>query len=373
MQHAPRGLLVGDYCVDGFRDVDTTSRIFWENGFVGIENAFSDEFARRLYAAAEDVALEQMASDQGAITEAREHWSYVPYYAGKNQVFAELINLPELFRLLEDIGLYDYVPAKVGGEFTLENYTVRQDLHSDFGSACPFRSWMADPSEQDLPIHDHYPPVVAVSFIPADLDAYQAPTRIVPWPKCDWGLNFYVDDADACFFAMRAGTIIIRDVRVPHSGTENLATTPRFQPALLLVSQRYIRATAWRPQRCIPSTIWYDLEFFIKVGSFTSIDALCRWSCHEECSQWRTITSALKLVKDILKLKSLCRRFNGALSLDSTIALMSSSFPDLSQSHSFFMFECVFLALLQQAAPLSCDHYAGLRFPLKGGSAIWTV
>jgi hypothetical protein len=316
-------LPLADYCVTGLHDVVGANDLFWKHGFVGVYNACSTEFASRLGSACVEVAEAQIKHNIGAIDDARNHWSYKPQFGGDNSTFVEMLFLPGIHELLKGMGLSGYVPAKIGGEFTLAHYECRQDLHSDFTSACPFKKSWALPKHKDLPIHGHFPPVLAVSFVPSDMESFQAPLRAVPWDNCNWGIvDKCVEDSDVAFFACPGGTMIIRDVRVPHSGTENLTSNARYQPGFLLVSPAYLHSGAspadcWRPVRSIPLRIWESaLDIHLPAARCgINIDFLCAWpTSHENAihaeTRWCAIKSFVQVFKELRTVRQLAKRFN---------------------------------------------------------------
>ena len=120
-----------------------------------------------------------------------------------------------------------------GGDEVDPGNTNYQDLHSDWPSY-PTKSMM-------------YGYAIAVSVAPRDIGVEFAPIRLVPWSRLN---NCYpvLSAGDSDMFlngsevTLRAGEILIRDVRAAHGGTPNLCSTPRCLPGLQVLSPAWVAA-----------------------------------------------------------------------------------------------------------------------------------
>ena len=133
-----------------------------------------------------------------------------------------------------------------GGDFVVGGTKTDQELHSD----------MIIKSKDDVWLP---PPMISVNFVIQALTSLNGPLRIIPGTQLWRGEvpdPIAEDWLHSCLCPVPAGSAIIRDVRVLHSGTRNLTDQIRFLPSIEFVSTGFReteRRDCFPPNRTLPN------------------------------------------------------------------------------------------------------------------------
>merc|ERR1712232_1291296 len=167
----------------------------------------------------------------------------------------------KLYPLLEQIfhGGWNrgFLCTGAGGDFVLDGTASDQDLHSDIQVQKGQDVWCP-------------PPMLSVNFAVQPLTCMNGPTRIIPGTQLDRGRvpdPLPHDWSRSCVCPLPAGSVIIRDVRVLHSGTRNLTRSTRYLPSIEFVSADFRwtnRRDCFPPFQCLPYELFQELQPQIK-------------------------------------------------------------------------------------------------------------
>ncbi len=163
--------------------------------------------------------------------------------------------------LLQDIFCCGKQPefscVAAGGDFVVGDTWTDQHLHADI--------WGQDVCSQFTP-----PPFLSLNFVIQDITAMNGPMRIIPGTQL---YNGIVPEPipegwrRSLLYPLAAGAVIVRDVRVLHSGTKNLTQAVRFLPSIELVSANFRtsdRRDCFPPFKSLPQHLFRQLKPYVK-------------------------------------------------------------------------------------------------------------
>lgn len=193
------------------------------DGFAVLHDALDDRRLARARAGAERVIAEQTA----AIAGADANRGFNRYSFGDqlhHPEWAELVDSGPVLRVLEALwGGDDFTCSAAGGDFSLPGAGM-QHLHSDLGEV------LNDPLGV-VTTHDLPPPYVVANYPMVDFTELNGPTRFVPRTQRSRAPIPSIEDEPEwmrrCTVPVRAGSVVLRDVRCWHGGTPNRSNAPR--------------------------------------------------------------------------------------------------------------------------------------------------
>lgn len=242
---------------------DAAFKLFARDGFVVIEDLLSPLEQAEVLCACEREAAKIVGPER------RGNRGPGRYSFGAASSTGGMLHVPEFSRhLLESAGsklrpLLDlvfyggwhrgFVCIGGGGDFVLDGVTTYQQLHSD----------MQVRKDEDVL---RPPPLISVNFAAQDLDDFNGATRFVPGTQLSRGEVPYREPSDwlnSRLNPLRAGSAIVRDVRVLHGGTPNISQAVRFLPSIEYASADF-RATGRKdcfpPPRGLPRKLYDELQ-----------------------------------------------------------------------------------------------------------------
>lgn len=209
------------------------------DGFYVLENAIPKELADRVLA--KTMAIEKAMLDKDPFflgnRGARRYSlgsAQKTHHLVHEEEWVELLNVKKLHDLIDSIG--DYMVVGGGGDIVLNYTDTHQWLHTDL------------PREEMY--HNRQPPAIAVNFAIHDVECNQGSIRLYPGTQ---QLLFntvtvkkeIADTEGRVKFVcpMKKGDALIRDLRVWHAGSANLAGQTRYFPNIEFLAQWFADAT----------------------------------------------------------------------------------------------------------------------------------
>lgn len=228
-------------------EIERAVELFHRDGFVVVTDVLDEDQIAFLANGCDEVIKEILALDDGRSGNRGSH----RYSFGGSSMTRSQLHRPEWQMLLQLPIVHDYLAAMFGGpdyalraasgDFCLPGAIQYQPLHSDAADWQPdsimskFSSFY-DPrgrvSIRDLPC-----PYICINFIPQDITRLNGPIRQVvgsqnspaPIPSLDAEPE-WMRLSTVC--PVKAGAMMIRDVRAWHGGTPNVSDTVRSIPNL---------------------------------------------------------------------------------------------------------------------------------------------
>jgi ectoine hydroxylase-related dioxygenase (phytanoyl-CoA dioxygenase family) len=197
--------------------IEQAAILFHRDGFVAVENAFTDDQFESIKDAAHRVVKEQTE----AISLEKANRGYARYSFGSqvhHPEWCRLCDLPTILPIIEKIFDSDkFISSGGGGDYSLPGAKI-QHLHADMPDH------LRDP-QQRVTVMDLPTPFIVVNFPMIDFTKENGATRFIkgthrsrhPIPKLEAEPE-WMKNSIACAPAKSA---IIRDVRCWHGGTEN--------------------------------------------------------------------------------------------------------------------------------------------------------
>ena len=209
--------------------------LFEENGFVVLPGALSEQ---EYLAVLEDckAAAKQFVGPKKAGNRGPGRYSFGVASSTMGMLHAPSFSehlltacCDKLYPLLDKVFPGGFLCAGSGGDFVVGRTETDQSIHADIQVE----------KEDDCKLP---PPMVSVNFTVEQQQWENGPMRMIPgtWDKRgDVPENPPAWWSCACLCPLSAGTAIVRDVRVLHSGTRNTTIGTRYLPSVEFVSQRF--------------------------------------------------------------------------------------------------------------------------------------
>lgn len=228
-------------------DLERAVELFHRDGFVVVTDVLNDEQIETLASGCNEVINEILALDDGRSGNRGSHrYSFGGSSMTRSQLhrpeWQMLLDLPIVHRYLQAIfGGPDYTLRAASGDFCLPGALQYQPLHSDAADWQPEGimskfSAFHDPrglvSVRDLPC-----PYLCINFIPQDITRLNGPIRqVVGTQNSPAPIPSLEDEPEwmrlSTVCPVKAGAMMIRDVRAWHGGTPNVSDTIRSIPNL---------------------------------------------------------------------------------------------------------------------------------------------
>ena len=244
---------------------DEAYKLFSDHGFVVLQNVLEphqyEAVLQDCKQAAEKIVQPEGVGDRGNRGPGRYSFGVASSTGGMFhlQSFSQhLLDgacsklLPLLAHIFEGGVRSGFVCTGGGGDFVMGETSSDQGIHSDIVVGKAHDVWMP-------------PPMLSVNFTVQDLTSMNGPIRMIPGTQLWRGIvpEPIPDQWErSCLCPVPAGSAIIRDVRVLHSGTRNVTQTTRYLPSIEFVSADFRstgRNDCFPPYRILPN------EFFEKM------------------------------------------------------------------------------------------------------------
>lgn len=269
------GLADLETCSPG--DVQRAAELFYRDGFVVIRDVLDAKQLAKLREGCEEVMTEIVKLDKHRRGNRGSHrYSFSPAYQHDSMLhhpaWVQLVDLPTLTPILQRIfDSPDYHCLNAGGDFCLPGTTLYEPLHTDVGdrhaykagdvlkSHGSFRDPRGKVTLRDLPC-----PSIACNFFTDDQTALNGPTRQIRGTQ-KWCMRSpsleeepsWMQYSTAC--PVKAGSVILRDIRAWHGGTPNLSNKCRAIPAVYFWAPWY-RENLGETGPAMPRDVYEDPE-----------------------------------------------------------------------------------------------------------------
>jgi len=255
--------------------ISAIAKAFHRDGFAVVKDVLSPQALASLQTGCDRVVQEMLSLDP----EARGNRGSHRYSFGGASLTGAQLHQPEWVELLEVssvmqmieaiFGSPDFIVRSAGGDFCLPGAIDYQPLHSDIsdrkeitlkpGKALVLGSF-SDPEGlvdyRDLPC-----PYISCNFLTSDWTSLNGPIRQIPGTQRSHQPIPSLDQEPdwmrvSRLFPLKAGSIILRDVRAWHGGTPNVSQFVRCMPNVEFLAPWYREPVV----RSLPLALYDRLE-----------------------------------------------------------------------------------------------------------------
>lgn len=200
-----------------YTEVEKIAQIFHRDGFALVSDALTPDQLSYVQAGASRVMADQM--QETPLEQANR--GYARYSFGNCMIHPEwilLIDLPTILPILDGIfGGPDYICSSASGDYNGPGAEA-QALHRDI------QNNIHDPLNQ-IQLWDMPPPWVVVNYLMCDITDMNGPIRMIPHThRIRFPVPSHAEEPNrmkCSTICAPAGTVLIRDVRTWHGGTDN--------------------------------------------------------------------------------------------------------------------------------------------------------